>query len=138
MLAPIFMKKGRVLMRSGTKHLRIASVIQIILGAASLIAAYFMIGTDAAAGIGIDPENALVILVLTYGGYIFQILAGLFGLLLAKRKSLFTVILGVALFIPQLVNFLHVQGDIVLIAINAILLAIPYYYLHNAYKNLKG
>ena len=125
-------------MRSGTKHLRIASVIQILLGAGSLIATYFMMGTDAAAEIGVEPEKALMILVLTYGGYVFQILAGLFGLLLAKRKSVFTVILGVALFIPQLINFLHVKNDIVLIVINAVLLAIPYYYLHSAYKNLKS
>ena len=129
-------------MRNSTKHLRIASVIQIILGAGSLIAAYFMIGTDEAAiaaeGLEISPEKALTILVLTYGGYVFQILAGLFGLLLAKKRSLFTVILGIALFIPQLINFLHVKNDIVLIVINVVFLAIPYYYMHNAYKNLKS
>ena len=84
-------------MRSSTKQLRIASVIQLLLGAGSLIAAYFMMGTDAAAEIGVKPPKALMILVLTYGGYIFQILVGFFGLLLAKKKSVFTVILGVAL-----------------------------------------
>lgn len=125
-------------MRSGTKHLRIASVIQIILGVGSLLAVNFMMGTDAATGIGIDPEKALGLLVLTYCGYIFQILAGIFGLLLSKKKSVFTVVLGVALFIPQLINFLHVQQNIALILINAAFLLIPYYYLHSAYKNLKN
>ena len=64
-------------------------------------------------------------------------LAGLLGLLLSKKKSLLTVILGVLLFVPQLIAFLHVKNDIALILVNAVLLAVPYYYLHNAYKNFK-
>ena len=124
-------------MRSGTKHLRIASVIQILLGAGSLIAAYVLMGTEASAEINIDPKKALLILIATYGGYLFQILAGIFGLLLANKKSVFTVILGIALFLPQLFNFFHVQNEIPLILLNVVFLAIPYYYLHNAYKNLK-
>ena len=59
------------------------------------------------------------------------------GLLLSKKKSLLTVILGVLLFVPQLIAFLHVKNDIALILVNAVLLAVPYYYLHNAYKNFK-
>lgn len=125
-------------MRSGTKHLRIASVIQIILGLGSIVATYFLIGSASAEEIGTDGEKALLILVLTYGGQVFQVLAGVFGLLLSNKKSLFTVILGVLLFIPQLIAFIHVDGNIWLIIANVILLAIPYYYLHNAYKNYKA
>ena len=125
-------------MRSGTKHLRIASAIQIILGLCSILLTYFLIGQGDISNSGISAEHALLTLILTYCGHAFQILAGLFGLLLSKKKSLFTVILGVLLFIPQLITFIHVKNDIALIIINAILLAIPYYYLHNAYKNLKA
>ena len=125
-------------MRSGTKHLRIASAIQIILGLGGILLTYFLIGQDDISSSGISAEHALLTLILAYCGHAFQILAGLFGLLLSKKKSLFTVILGVLLFIPQLITFIHVKNDIALIIINAILLAIPYYYLHNAYKNLKA
>ena len=125
-------------MRSGTKHLRIASAIQIILGLCGILLTYFLIGQGDISNSGISAEHALLTLILTYCGHAFQILAGLFGLLLSKKKSLFTVILGVLLFIPQLITFIHVKNDIALIIINVILLAIPYYYLHNAYKNLKA
>lgn len=124
-------------MRSGTKHLRIASVLQILLGVGSFCAARFLVGEADVSGLGVSGEEALGILALTYGGYVFQVVAGLFGLILAGKKSLFTVILGVLLFVPQLVNFLHTEGNILLIVVNAVALVIPYYYLHNAWKNFK-
>lgn len=123
-------------MRSGSKHLRIASLLQIVLGVGLLLFTRFLAGEWD--GTGADGETALGILVVTYGGYIFQIAAGLLGLLLSNKKSLITVILGVLLFIPQLITFLHVQHSIPLIILNAVLLAIPYYYLHNAVKNFKA
>ena len=123
-------------MRSGTKHLRIASAIQILLGLGHLAFTYFLAGEWD--GTGADAETALGILALSYGGYILQVIAGLLGLLLSNKKSLLTVILGVLLFIPQLIAFLHVQGNIPLIILNAVLLIIPYYYLHNAVKNFKA
>ena len=124
-------------MRSGTKHLRIASLIQIVLGAAGLALTYLLVGAaDSTAGV--SGEEALLLLVLAYAGHIFQVIAGLLGLLLSNKKSLLTVILGVLLFIPQLATFLRVEGNIPLIIVNAVLLAIPYYSLHNAYKNFKA
>lgn len=125
-------------MRSGTKHLRIASVIQIIAGIIGLVSTYFLIGAGDVTLTGIEPNRALGILVLTYAGYAFQIFAGIFGLILANKKSIFTIILGVLLFVPCLVFFLHLDGSIWLIIANIITLAIPYYYLHNAYKNYKA
>ena len=79
------------------------------------------------------PRAALGGLTLLYVGYGFQILAGLLGICLAGRRSLLTVILGVLLFVVQLVGFLNTSG-MVEIVINIVLLVIPYYYLHNAYK----
>ena len=123
-------------MRSGTKHLRIASAIQILLGLGHLAFTYFLAGEWD--GTGADAETALGILALSYGGYIFQVIAGLLGLLLSNKKSLLTVILGALLFVPQLVTFRHVQNSTPLSILSAILLLIPYYYLHNAVKNFKA
>ena len=53
-------------MRSGTKHLRIASVIQILLGAGSAVATYFLIGAGDVTVAGLDPEKALGILAVSY------------------------------------------------------------------------
>ena len=47
------------------------------------------------------------------------------------------IILGALLFLPQLIHFINLKGNIPLIIINAVLLIIPYYYLHSAYKNFK-
>ena len=128
-------------MRSGTKHLRIASVIQIILGIASIALTYFLVGSltskDLVVAAGITGKEALGILVATYAGAAFQVIAGIFGLLLSKKKSIITVIFGIILFIPQLLSFIHLDGNILLIIVNVLLLLIPYYYLHNAYKNFK-
>ena len=45
--------------------------------------------------------------------------------------------LGFLLFIAQLAAFFQSGNGISEIVVNIILLAIPYYYLHNAYKNYK-
>ena len=127
-------------MRSGTKHLRIASVIQIILGIASIALTYFLVGSLTSKDLvvaGITGKEALGILVATYAGAAFQVIAGIFGLLLSKKKSIITVIFCIIIFIPQLLSFIHLDGNILLIIVNVILLLIPYYYLHNAYKNFK-
>ena len=121
-------------MRKGTKHLRIASIIQIIIGIIGILITYYLIGE---ATIDIDAKKALGILILTYASYAFQIIAGLFGLILAKKKSLFTVLLGLLLFTSQLIQFIHTDNNILYIIINIVMLIFPYYYLHNAYLNFK-
>ena len=121
-------------MRKGTKHLRIASIIQIIIGIIGILITYYLIGE---ATIDIDAKKALGILILTYASYAFQIIAGLFGLILAKKKSLFTVLLGLLLFTSQLIQFIHADNNILYIIINIVMLIFPYYYLHNAYLNFK-
>lgn len=47
-------------------------------------------------------------------------------------------ILGVILFVAQLWNFFQAGSEMVEIIINIVLLVIPYYYLHNAYKLFKS
>lgn len=127
-------------MRNGTKHLRIASIIQMILGVVSIALTYFLVGELTSEDLviaGISGKEAIGILFATYAGAAFQIIAGIFGLLLSKKKSIITVIFGILLFIPQLLTFIHLDGNVLLIIVNIVLLLIPYYYLHNAYKNFK-
>ena len=127
-------------MRDGTKHLRIASIIQMILGVVSIALTYFLVGKLTSEDLviaGISGKEAIGILFATYAGAAFQIIAGIFGLLLSKKKSIVTVIFGILLFIPQLLTFIHLDGNVLLIIVNIVLLLIPYYYLHNAYKNFK-
>ena len=47
-------------------------------------------------------------------------------------------ILGVILFVAQLWNFFQAGSGAIEIVINIVLLVIPYYYLHNAYKLFKS
>ena len=124
-------------MRSGTKYLRVASVIQIILGAASILLTHYLVGNGDVSIAGISAPEALGALILAYGMAVFQILAGLIGLMMADKKSLFTVFLGILLFLPQLVHFFNIKGNIGMILVNVVALAIPYLYLHNAWKNYR-
>lgn len=125
-------------MKSGTKNLRIASVLEIIMGAASLFLTHYLVGHGDATVAGISAPTALGLLVAAYGLAIFQILAGIFGLMMADKKSLLTVFFGVALFIPQLAHFFNMKGSIGMILANIVVLVIPYLYLNSAYKNFKA
>ena len=125
-------------MRSGTKMLRIASLLQIIFGLGHFLLARFLLGEGEVVLGDMSGEDALMTVLISYGGCAFQVIAGLLGLALSNRKSLLTVILGIALFIPVLANFLQTQGDVVTIIITAVTLVFPYLYLHAAWKNYKA
>lgn len=125
-------------MRSGTKMLRAASLLQIIFGVGYFFLARFLLGEGEVVLGDLSGEDALMTVLISYGGCAFQVIAGLLGLALANRKSLLTVILGIALFIPVLANFLQTQGDVVTIIITAVTLVFPYLYLHAAWKNYKA
>ena len=125
-------------MRSGTKGLRIASLLQIIFGVGYFFLARYLLGEDEVVLGDLSGEDALMTVLISYGGCAFQVIAGLLGLALANRKSLLTVILGIALFIPVLANFLQTQGNVVTIIVTAVTLIFPYLYLHAAWKNYKA
>lgn len=126
-------------MRTGCKHLRIASILVIALGVISIIGIRMILGSNVAAGelTGTQLEGALGGLVGLYAFNGFKILAGLIGLALSNKKSILTVILGIILFLCQLVPFLQSGNGTATIIVNIVLLVIPYYYLHNAYRNYK-
>lgn len=125
-------------MRKGTKILRIASFLQIIFGVVYFFLARFLLGEGEISLGDLSGEDALMTVLISYGGCAFQVLAGLIGLALANKKSFFTVLLGVLLFIPVLANFLKTEGDVVTIIITAVTLVFPYLYLHGAWKNFKN
>ena len=124
-------------MRSGTKGLRIASLLQIIFGVGYFFLARYLLGEGEVVLGDMSGEDALMTVLISYGGCAFQVIAGLIGLALANRKSLLTVILGILLFLPVLVNFIKTEGDVLTIVITAVTLVFPYLYLHNAYKNYR-
>ena len=121
----------------GTKGLRVSSVILILMGVASILLTYFLAGEAEASDITVSESEALKSLFIAYGSAGFRVFAGVIGFCLANKKSIITIILGVILFIPQLLQFMHLDNNIILIAVNILLLVIPYYYLHSAYKNFK-
>ncbi len=125
-------------MRSGTKGLRIASLLQIIFGVGYFFLARYLLGEGEVVLGDLSGEDALMTVLISYGGCAFQVIAGLIGLALANRKSLLTVILGILLFLPVLVNFINTEGDVLTIVITAVTLVFPYLYLHNAWKNFKA
>ena len=127
--------------RRGCKHLRIASILVILLGVNSILAVQLLLGAseaETAAGLSESAlKSALAGIVAIYAMNIFKIIAGLIGLVMSNKKSLLTVILGGLLFIIQLAAFFQTGSSIVEIVINIILLVIPYYYFHNAVRNYK-
>lgn len=127
--------------RKGCKHLRIASILVILLGMISILAIQLLLGAseaETAAGLLESAlKSALAGIVAIYAMNIFKIIAGLIGLVMSNKKSLLTVILGGLLFIIQLAEFFQTGSSIVEIVINIILLVIPYYYFHNAVRNYK-
>ena len=127
--------------RRGCKHLRIASILVILLGVISILAVQLLLGAseaETAAGLSESAlKSALAGIVAIYAMNIFKIIAGLVGLVMSNKKSLLTVILGGLLFIIQLAEFFQTGSSIVEIVINIILLVIPYYYFHNAVRNYK-
>ncbi len=123
-------------MKKESKYLRIAGFLEILLGVVYILSLRGLFGADSSF-IGVTEGQAVDILFGAaglYGAYIFQIVAGLFGVLLANKKSLITVLFGVVLFLAQLVPFLHLNGSLVQIVIHVLFLIVPYFYLHNAYK----
>ena len=125
-------------MRNGTKMLRIASLLQIFFGVAYFFFARFLLGAGEVSLGDLSGEDALMTVLISYGGCAFQVIAGLIGLAFANKRSFLTVLFGILLFIPVLANFLKTEGDVVIIVITAVTLVFPYLYLHGAWKNLKN
>lgn len=127
-------------MRKGSKHLRIASFLEILLGVGSIALIRLLLGFDQSAeGVSTSAlEGALFGVIGLYAMNGFKILTGLAGLFLSNKKSLLTVVLGFLIILVQLVGFLQIGNGLPEILVNIVLLIIPYYYFHNALKNYRA
>lgn len=124
-------------MRKGSKHLRIAGFLEMVIGVVSIVLIRMLLTEGGDAVSDEAAKDALFGIVGLYVADGFKILAGLLGILLANKKSLLTVICGVVLFFAHLITFLQGGLDTTQIIIYALLMVIPYYYLHNAVRNYR-
>ncbi len=128
-------------MLSGSKHLRYASILEIIIGILMIVFVRMLLGADVDYTAVLNEttaSNAMLALVAAYGVHVFEILVGIIGLIKANKKSILTVILGVLLFVVNLWDFFTYDTNVMQIIFHFITLLVPYYYLHNAWKNYKG
>ena len=125
--------------RGGSKHLRIAATLELLMGAALIAGTFLGIGADTEFGglVGLDPSKVLFGVSGMYAVNAFKVLTGLLGIALANKKSFLTVACGFICFIMQLSAFFQSGNGGLEIAVNVVLLVIPYYYLHNAWLNFK-
>ena len=125
--------------RRGSKHLRIAATLELLLGAVLIAGTFLGIGADTEFGglVGLDPSKVLFGVSGMYAVNAFKVLTGLLGIALANKKSFLTVACGFICFIMQLSAFFQSGNGGLEIAVNVVLLVIPYYYLHNAWLNFK-
>ena len=125
--------------RRGSKHLRIAATLELLMGAALIAGTFLGIGADTEFGglVGLDPLKVLFGVSGMYAVNAFKVLTGLLGIALANKKSFLTVACGFICFIMQLSAFFQSGNGGLEIAVNVVLLVIPYYYLHNAWLNFK-
>ena len=125
--------------RRGSKHLRIAATLELLMGAALIAGTFLGIGADTEFGglVGLDPSKVLFGVSGMYAVNAFKVLTGLLGIALANKKSFLTVACGFICFIMQLSAFFQSGNGGLEIAVNVVLLVIPYYYLHNAWLNFK-
>lgn len=128
-------------MLKGSKHLRIAGILEIIIGAAMLIFTWMLVGEgdfsevlkDNAAG------SVFISILVLYGFHIFEILTGIVGVARANKKSYLALILGIIIFAANLWKFFAYDDQTVTqILIHALTLVVPYYYLHNAFRNIRS
>lgn len=127
-------------MLKGSKHLKIAGILEIVIGALMLLFTWMLVGAGDFSSVLNEgtASNALLSIVILYGFHIFEIIVGLAGVACANKKSLLTLVLGAVLFVINLWEFFSYSNDIMQIVIHALTLVVPYYYLHNAYRNYKG
>ena len=75
--------------RRGSKHLRIAATLELLMGAALIAGTFLGIGADTEFGglVGLDPSKVLFGVSGMYAVNAFKVLTGLLGIALANKKS---------------------------------------------------
>ncbi len=124
----------------GSKTLRLGAILEVLTGLVWILAVWSLLGAGGGEA-GTSEELLTGALFGVFGLYAFngfRVLAGLVGLVLSGKKSVLTVALGFILFLLQLIDFVQVQGNMVMVVINVLLLIIPGLYFTGALKNYKS
>lgn len=126
-------------MLKGTKFLRVGAVLEIIVGAVSLLAVWGILGATTETFVPNETVGANVLLsaVAVYGIHIFEVVAGLFGLVRANHKSYVALLFGAVLFFSNFAQFfMYESASVMETAIHAISLVVPYVYFQGAVMNM--
>lgn len=127
-------------MLKGTKFLRVGAVLEMIIGVVSLLAVWGILGATTESFVPNETVGANILLsaVAVYGIHIFEVVAGLFGLIRANHKSVLAVLFGAILFFGNLAEFFIYGTGMPAIVIHALTLVVPYLYLHGAFMNIRS
>lgn len=114
---------------------RIAGFLEVLIGISMIIFVWQLLGHDDPGHMeDAEAMQAFMEVIGLYAIHVFEIIAGLIGIVKSKKGSLLTVLLGVILFLMNLVEFFMHTTKIIEIIIHALTLIVPYYYVHNAVK----
>lgn len=120
-----------------SKAIIICSVLEILFGIASFLTIFFLmkqVGPETEATLG-GFKN----LFLAYIENGFAIFAGIVGIILAKKKSLFLIIVGVILVLLQAMSFFNSTAtDTATIIANIVTTIVPLAYLDYAFMNYRS
>lgn len=124
----------------GSKHLRIAGVLELIIGVVMLLLTWLLAGEgDFSIALNADlASDAFMSLLVLYGFHVLEIFAGIVGIVRANKRSYLALILGLVLFVVNLWEFFTYDQNVMQIIIHALTLVVPYYYLHNVFRNLRS
>ena len=128
-------------MLKGSKHLRISWFLEILIGVVMLLVTWFLVGNGDFSKVVNEglAANTLMSIIFFYGSHTTEIFTGIIGVLRANKRSYFALILGIILFVINLWEFFtYADMGILQIIMHALTLVVPYYYIHNAYRNIKG
>lgn len=124
----------------GSKYLLVSSILEIVIGLVSLFTVWSLVGSGDFSKIVADglAGSALLSIVVVYGYHIYEIFAGIVGLIKHNKRSVFVCIVGFILFLINLTEFIAIKGDMINIIIHVITFIVPGLYILGAYQNLKG
>lgn len=127
-------------MRSGTKLLRIMSVLELLIGILMIVFIRLLLAADMDYSRVLSDTvaaNALRSVLAAYGVHVVEILGGIIGLINANKKSMLTVIMGVILFVLNLTDFVSHDGNNVQMVLQCLTLIVPGLYLTAAWNNYR-
>lgn len=122
------------------KYLRIASILFIVLGIASVLLVLGVLNAPQfLAVVEENGETVLKDLVLNYAIVAIEIVAGIVGLIFAGKKSAVTVLFGVICFVVQVwITHNSTSTGVVSFIVNAICFIPSVMYLAAAYNTFAG